>query len=126
MRIVSTKFHGLLDYLISLSLLSYPLIWGFESPDYQISAATGFGIGLYSIFTKYEAGLVKKISMHSHMMFDACAGIFLVLSPVVLNFRNESAIFYIVTGTVLLLYTALTDSRTYFRRYVLHPNNYNF
>ncbi len=126
MRILSTKVHGILDYLLSLTLLAYPLITGFNSPDMLISAIAGTGIGLYSIMTQYETGIIKKISIYSHIMFDVCSGIFLVLCPWVFGFSGQGAVFYIISGSVLLIYTAITDSKSYYRRYVLHPGMYTF
>ena len=125
MRIISTRVHGILDYLISIVLLSYPVITGFHSPDNWISAFVGFGIGAYSLLTHYETGLIKRISIFSHIVLDICTGIFLVLSPWVFNFNKSSALFYFIAGSVLLVYTLVTDSRAYYRRYVLHPGMYS-
>src|SRR4051794_3673853 len=86
MKIINTKLHGIFDYTIANTLV-IPWIANYytHSDDTWILAAIGGLIGLYSLVTDYEFGLLKLLSMRMHFAFDIAIGILLVISPLLLK-----------------------------------------
>ena len=75
---ISTKVHGVLDYMTAAFLHTLPRAMGWSRPvtallDGAGSAATG-----YSLLTKYEMGVVKVLPMKAHLTLDALSGAALV------------------------------------------------
>lgn len=79
MKPISTRVHGILDFLSVLALVSAPSF--FEIGErvtpllYLLAAATL----TYSLFTCYEWGIFRKIPMPCHLALDVSSGIFLTL-----------------------------------------------
>lgn len=93
MRFIPTKVHGVLDYLVAIALIFAPTIFGFASvggPAVAIPIILGIGLFLYSLFTKYEWGLVKVIGMPYHLIIDVVASVFLALSPWLFGFAGHA------------------------------------
>ena len=90
MRIISTKFHGYMDYLVGIVLILAPWLFGFYmgGAESWVPIILGAGTILYSMFTDYELGVTKSISMRSHLTIDIIAGIFLAISPWLFGFSD--------------------------------------
>lgn len=79
MKPISTRVHGVLDFLSVLALVAAPAF--FEIGErvtpllYLLAAATL----TYSLFTNYEWGIARKIPMACHLALDVSSGIFLAL-----------------------------------------------
>ena len=88
MRFISTRFHGIIDYLLGIVLIAAPWLFNFpkNGPITYIPIILGIVTIIYSLYTDYELGVVKNISMRTHLWLDALAGIFLVLSPWLFDF----------------------------------------
>ena len=89
MRFISTRFHGIIDYLLGIVLIAAPWLFNFagNGPDTWVPVSLGIVTIIYSLFTDYELGAVKSISMRTHLWLDALAGIFLALSPWLFGFE---------------------------------------
>ena len=93
MRFIPTRVHGVLDYVVAIALIFAPLIFGFSSSGgaaVVIPIVLGIGLFVYSLFTQYELGLVKLIKMPVHLVFDVIASLFLIASPFLFGFVNET------------------------------------
>src|SRR3954453_23850407 len=90
MRVISTKAHGILDYLVGVFLMSAPWILGFaqHGAETWVPVILGAGAILYSLFTNYPMGVAKRISMGTHLGLDILSGIFLAVSPWLFNFND--------------------------------------
>src|SRR5947209_6233910 len=94
MRIIPTRMHGMMDYVIGIVLVASPWIFGFS--DESSTAKWTFiiiGIALLatSLMTNYELGmLLKVIPMHIHLWIDAIAGLVLALSPWIFGYANDT------------------------------------
>ena len=66
-----TRVHGMLDYLLGALLIGAPWLFGFENGGAEtwVPVALGAGVLLYSAFTDYELGLVKKLQMPAHLLW---------------------------------------------------------
>lgn len=90
-RFIPTKVHGALDYIVAIALILAPWIFGFADKGGAaviIPIVLGIGLILYSLFTKYEWGLVKVLGMPYHLIVDVVASLFLIASPFVFGFYD--------------------------------------
>ena len=90
-KFIPTKVHGALDYIVALALIAAPWIFGFADKGGAaviIPIVLGIGLFLYSLFTKYEWGLVKVLGMPYHLLVDVIASLFLIASPFVFGFYD--------------------------------------
>jgi hypothetical protein len=90
MRFIPTKVHGILDYGSGLLLILSPWLFGFATGGAAqiIPIAIGLMIITMSIFTDYEAGVVRSLSMPFHLTMDVIAGLFLAVSPWLFGFAE--------------------------------------
>lgn len=90
MRIISTRTHGVLDYLTAVLLIAAPWLFNFAtgSPAQWVAVVVGVIIFLMSIMTNYELGIIRTIAMPTHLMIDIITGIFLAVSPWLLGFSD--------------------------------------
>lgn len=91
MRVISTKAHGVLDYLVGLVLIAAPWLFGFAQGGAEtwVPVILGAGTILYSLFTDYEAGVSKRLAMPAHLGLDLAAGAVLAISPWLFGFAAE-------------------------------------
>lgn len=89
MRFVPTKVHGVLDYLGAVLLLAFPFLLGFDSAAARwIMIVLGLGVLLYTIFTDFELGLIRKIPVAGHLAMDGLGGLLLLVSPWLFGFAD--------------------------------------
>lgn len=109
MRFIPTKVHGVLDYIVAIALIFAPLIFGFSDVGGAaviVPIVLGIGLILYSLFTRYELGAFKLITMPIHLIFDLVASLFLIASPFLFGFINEAAnawLPHIVVGVAVIV-----------------------
>ena len=116
MRIVSTKTHGILDYLTGAALLAAPRALGLE--DVPSSARTlqlaGGGATAYSLLSDYELGAVKLLPMPVHLALDAASGALLASSPWLFGFARNGTRYWlphVLVGAQEILAAATTRTR---------------
>lgn len=103
MRFIPTRMHGLLDYLIGLLLIVWPLVaWN----DVRSEAAVwvpvviGGGVVLYSLMTAYEWGAWKAIDMSTHLVLDVMGGLVLAVSPWIFGFADVIYLPHVIIGVL--------------------------
>lgn len=107
---ISTRFHGMTDYLLGFILIVLPFILNF--PD---GAATilpivlGAGTIVYSLMTDYEMGVAKVLSMKTHLDIDLLAGALLVVSPWLFGFADQVMWPSIILGIVEIGASLMTE-----------------
>jgi hypothetical protein len=111
MKIISTKVHGVLDYLSGLFFIAAPWIFHFagKNAETRIISILGLFAIVYSLFTYYEWGVVKVIRMRVHLAFDAVLGLILLTSPWILTFDNNVKVVYVCAGLFALIVAILSD-----------------
>jgi hypothetical protein len=99
MRFLSTRTHGLIDFVTAAALIVLPWILGFSSgtPLYFSTAAGVLILGV-SLLTDYERGLVPVIPMAGHLGADLGLGMFLVVTPLALSFHPNAWIPLLIIG----------------------------
>ena len=100
MRFISRKTHSVLDYIVGIILIAAPWILGFADVDAAKWSAVIVGavIILMSLFTDYEGGVVKTLSMSTHLTLDVIAGLFLAASPWLLKFNDRVYLPHLIVG----------------------------
>lgn len=97
MRFISTKIHGILDYVMGFALVM-PWILRYEGVAAVTASLLGVTLLVYSFMTDYELGGIKVISMPAHLVIDALSGIFLAASPWIFAFEDNWKIPFLAAG----------------------------
>lgn len=107
-----TRVHGILDYLLGALLIASPWLLGFADNEAARWVPVGLGAGvlLYSAFTDYEMGAVRKIQMPLHLLLDALGGVLLAVSPWMLGFDDRVWMPHVILGAVQVLAAAITNT----------------
>ncbi|HEX5871579.1 MAG TPA: SPW repeat protein [Longimicrobium sp.] len=107
-----TRVHGMLDYLLGALLIGSPWLFGFAAggAEQWVPVALGAGVLLYSVFTDYELGLVKKLQMPAHLLLDALGGLALAVSPWLFGFDERVWMPHVVIGLVEVVTAAITNT----------------
>jgi hypothetical protein len=118
MRFLSTKTHGVLDYLVSILLIIAPWVLGFAGNNTAtyVPVALGLVTVMYSLLTNYEWGAVKVISMPMHIMLDFVSGVLLAASPWLFGFSNYIFMPHLVVGILEILISLITQPLPYSHR----------
>lgn len=115
MRFISTKAHGVLDYLVGLLLIAAPWLLGFAEGGAEtwVPVILGAGALVYSLMTDYELGVVKTFSMPTHLMFDLLSGIFLAASPWIFGFADRVYLPHLILGIMEIGASLMTEKVPY-------------
>ena len=111
-KIISPSLHGILDYIVDVTLISVPFILNFKEVSNTVFwVPVGIGVlnFLYSIFTVYSRSLVKLIPMNWHLLFDIFVGLLLFALAFILPMEGFVKLFYITMGIGIVLATSLTS-----------------
>jgi len=86
---ISTKFYGVLNYILALTLIASPWLFNF----YNVSSAAlllpiyfGWLQLILAIFSDNETGFIKQLPMHTHLVIDVFMGFIILVSPWLWNF----------------------------------------
>lgn len=108
-QFIPTKVHGALDYIVGIALILAPWLFGFMDMGGAaviIPMVLGVGLILYSLFTRYEWGLIKVLGMPYHLIFDVVASLFLAASPFLFGFYTQPLnvwVPHVVVGLTVIL-----------------------
>lgn len=113
MRFIPTRVHGVIDYLTGLLLIAAPWLLGFSdnAPATWVPVLLGAGVILYSLLTNYELGVFKTISMPAHLWLDALGGLFLAVSPWLLDFDERVFLPHLLVGAFEVVMSFITRTR---------------
>lgn len=113
---VTTRVHGILDYVLGPVLFLAPNIFGFaevQGPAVWVPRLIGALVILQAIVTRFEVGVVKLMPMRFHLFNDYAAGIFLAASPWLLRFYDPANqrlwVPHLVAGLAIVIVTAMTE-----------------
>lgn len=99
-NVIPTKTHGYIDYFAAASLLTLPLFFSGKNKGMEtyLPMALGAGVLVQSLFTGYEMGVKKKMSMKNHLKLDYMNGALLAASPFLFGFRKKSWLPHVAMG----------------------------
>ena len=116
MRFLPTKVHGVLDYLVGLALIFAGNIFGFSDVGgaaVNVPRVLGIILIIYALFTNYEWGVWKVLSMYYHLWIDFLAAAFLALSPWLFGFhdeKNSAWVPHLVIGLVVIVVVLVSQT----------------
>lgn len=109
---LSTRVHGMMDYLVGVLLIAVPWLAGFArgGAETWVPVAVGAASLAYSALTDYELGWSRRIAMPAHLLVDGVAGALLTVSPWLLGFDQTVWIPHVVAGLWIVVTATLTDT----------------
>jgi hypothetical protein len=122
MRILSTKFHGMLDYLMGLLLIFSPAIFGIPNGSVPANALQVVGgiMLLASLCTNYELGVFRMLPMKVHLAADVLLGTFVMLSPWILGFASQQVMPHVLLGVLEIGAGLMTRTVPHFNAHGAH------
>jgi hypothetical protein len=113
MRVISTKIHGLIDYIVGLLLLVAPYMFGFATggPKQWLPMAIGAATIMMSLLTRYELSIAKVIPMGVHLAVDFAAGALLAASPWLFGFAHEVYLPHLIVGLMEIAVVVMTRTQ---------------
>ena len=112
MRFIPTRFHGVLDYLAGALLIGSPWLFNFAAGGTETWVPVTIGIMVLqqTILTDFEAGIIRKIPMQTHLMMDFGIGVILAISPWLFSFADAVYMPHLIFGIFSIL-ASLTTHR---------------
>ena len=81
MKVLSTRVHGVIDYISVITLFTLPRVLGASDRVTMLFTVMAIGTLLYSLATRYELGVAKVLPMRAHLLLDLMSGaLFLALA----------------------------------------------
>lgn len=113
MRIIPTRIHGVVDYLVGATLIAAPRVLRFADggAKQRVPVAMGAFVISYSALTNYERGLVKSIPMNAHLGLDVLTGIILASSPWVFGFADQIWWPHLIFGLMSIIVPQFTQTQ---------------
>lgn len=113
MRFMSTRMHGLADYLVGVLLIIAPYIFGFATGGVEqwLPMLLGLGVIVYSMLTRYEWGLMPVIRMPVHLALDGGGGLLLAVSPWLFGFADVVWAPHLIVGLIEIGAALTTSTR---------------
>jgi hypothetical protein len=110
MRWLPTRVHGYLDYIVGALMIAIPWLFDFArgGAETWIFVILGASAIAYSLFTNYELGINRTLSMRAHLMLDIGSGILLAASPWLFNFSEEVWAPHVFVGVFEILVASIT------------------
>ena len=107
---MSTRTHGILDYIVGILLIAAPWLFGFAQGGAEtwIPVLLGIGALFYSLLTDYEFGIWRVIPMKTHLALDMASGVFLAASPWLFGFADLVYMPHLLVGLVEIGAAAMT------------------
>jgi hypothetical protein len=118
LRVIPTRIHGVLDYIVGLLLIAAPWLFGFagEGAAAWIPIILGVGLIVNALITDFELGVVSIVPMPVHLMIDVVAGVFLAVSPWLFGFADVVWVPHVVVGLFAIAAGLMTETRASFLR----------
>lgn len=111
MKLLSTKVHGVMDYLMGVILIAAPWLLDFNrgGAETWVPVILGIGVILYSLFTNYELSISKSIPMRTHLTLDIISGAVLAASPWIFGFSEYVYLPHLIFGLLEIGAGLLTE-----------------
>ncbi len=107
---LSTRTHGVLDYLVGILLIAAPFLFDFDrgGAETWVPIIVGAVILLQALMTDFEVGMFRAMSMNMHLNMDYLIGIFLAASPWIFNFDEYVYLPHLIVGIGIVLEAMMT------------------
>ena len=102
---ISTSFYGVMNYLLSITIMTSPWLFGFShigGCSLLLPIFFGWLQFVMGVFSNNSHGFIKVFPMEMHMFLDVIIGSFLLTSPFVFGFAyDREGVFGHVDGVFL-------------------------
>jgi hypothetical protein len=109
---ISTKTHGVLDYLTIGTLFALPRAMGWSRDLTDGMTALALGKLGYTLMTRHELGLWKKLPMSAHLALDTAGAAALGAMPMVLGDEDDVGAQAACCGLATFEFLAATMTET--------------
>lgn len=111
MRFISSRLHGVMDYLFGILLMASPWLFGFSEVASARWAALAFGAMpiVMALFTRYELGIWRLIPFRVHLGIDVFMGLALIISPWFFGFSSLVSTPFVIFGLIAVITPMLTQ-----------------
>ncbi|MDF2433655.1 MAG: hypothetical protein JWP44_3286 [Mucilaginibacter sp.] len=116
---IPTAVYGVLTYILSLTLIASPWIFGLvdvSSAALLIPIFIGWLQLIMSIFTNNETGFVKQFPIQMHLTLDVVMGFILAVSPWVYTFSSKAFWPELILGLLLMFLGNFTKKSPFLTR----------
>lgn len=129
MRFISTRVHGILDYLMGALLVISPWLFNFANGGAEtwVPVIVGIVVLLQALMTNFELGVFKTLSMSTHLRMDFIIGLFLAASPWIFDFDEYIWEPHVIFGLMALaasMMTRTTPDQVHSRQTAHNPINH--
>jgi hypothetical protein len=80
-RPISTRTHGVIDYITCGTLMALPFLFGWHGRARGLALGAGLTTLGTSLITNYELGVVKLLPMKAHLAIDGAQASALMSAP---------------------------------------------
>lgn len=110
MPFISSRAHGVWDYVAGLALIAAPWLFGFadDTAATYVPVCIGLAILGLTVMTNFELGLAKIVPLSTHLMLDIGAGALLAASPWLFGFADYVYMPHLVVGITEILIALMT------------------
>jgi hypothetical protein len=114
MRFISTRVHGMMDYLMGVLLIISPYLFGFATGGAKqwLPIVLGLTLLMQSVLTRYELGLMPVIAMPLHLGLDIASGLLLAASPWLFGFADQVFWPHVILGLIEIGTACCTETRS--------------
>jgi hypothetical protein len=101
---IPTAFYGVLNYILSLTLIASPWLFGYadvSSAALLIPIYFGWLQLIMAIFVDNETGFVKQFPMQMHLVLDVVMGFIIMVSPWLWDFSSKVFLPQLLMGLLL-------------------------
>ncbi len=114
MRVLSTRVHGIMDYVLGVLLLASPYLFGFATGGVKqwLPMILGIAVIGISLLTRYEWGALRVIPMPVHLTIDGLSGALLAVSPWLFGFSGIVFVPHLVLGLIELGTSLMTETHS--------------
>jgi hypothetical protein len=123
MLLISSRLHGIWDYVVAALLVASPWLFGFADNTIitWLPVAIGCAIFGLSLITDYEYSLAKIVPLRGHLIADMGAAVLLAASPWIFNFDEIIYAPHLIMGLTELVVAAMTQRVPYGSTKVVTP-----
>ncbi len=103
---ISTSFYGFLNYVIAITLMSSPWVFGFShvgGASFFLPLVFGWLQLIMAIFSRHQFGFIKVFPVATHCFIDVLGGFILLTSPFLYGYAPKVVWPQFILGTVVVL-----------------------
>jgi SPW repeat len=111
---VPLSVHIVVEYGVGVLTIVAPFLFSFdEAAADALAVLLGVAILVMAVATDAPTGIARSLPVASHVVLDYVLGLFLIVSPFVFGFSDDSAAtaYFIVLGVVFIILAVLTRYR---------------